>query len=83
MIMCQSYSGAQAITPNDATNVPRYGSRVTFDAIHVGGAGTVTVVLENGNTVQFTATAGSYLHIQGKRVNSTGTAGTLLVAMYL
>lgn len=52
------------------------------DSIYVGGAGTVTAVLQNGQTNQFTAVAGEILPIRAIRVNSTGTAATLMVALY-
>ena len=52
------------------------------DAIYVGGAGVVVVVDEGGNTASFTAVAGGYLYTRARRVNSTNTTASLLVALY-
>lgn len=79
------YAFAAAITPSDTVNVVD-GAAVTlpslFDGIWVGGAGIVAVVLPNNSVVNFTCVAGSLLPIKAKRVNSTTTTGTLLVALY-
>jgi hypothetical protein len=75
-----SYNRFQTITPDDA--VTGDFALGVADAVYVGGAGTVTVVLQNGTTQQFTATAGLYLRASCKRVNSTGTAATNMVACY-
>ena len=87
MLALQQYNKAVAIVPSntvnfdgttyDATNRAR-----PCDAIYVGGAGTVTVVFADGSTAQFTAVAGGYLFVKAIRVNSTGTGGSLLVALY-
>lgn len=53
------------------------------DAIYVGGAGIVQAVMWNDVVVPFTAVAGGYLNICCKRVNSTNTTATLLVALYV
>lgn len=76
-----SYNYAKAITPSDTVNLV-FGDKLTCDAIYVGGTGTVTVVLRDDTTVQFTCIAGQVLPIQAKRVNATGAAGTLLAALY-
>src|SRR5258706_14181774 len=55
---------------------------IPADGLYVGGAGTVTVVYENGQTNQYTAVAGEILPIRTIRVNSTGTAATLMLALY-
>lgn len=75
----QPYNYSEPITPSDTANIF---PRVT-DAIYVGGAGTVTVVWANDRTQQFTCVAGQTLPVKAKRVNSTGTAGTLLVALFV
>jgi hypothetical protein len=72
----QPYNYSLPITKSDAANFP------LCDAIYVGGAGVVVAVLESGATVAFTATAGQTLPIQAKRVNSTSTTATLMVALY-
>ena len=69
-------TGAFTITPHDSNDFD-----VQCRGIFVGGAGTVTVVFPNDDAVQFTCTAGTVLPVRAKRVNSTGTAGTLLVGL--
>jgi hypothetical protein len=72
------YNTSEPITKSDTVNFVR----VPSDAIYVGGAGTVTVVWMNDRTEQFTCVAGQILPVRVKRVNSTGTAATLMVALY-
>jgi len=54
------------------------------DAIFVGTtAGNITLVLEDGNTVLFTAVpVGTILPVRAKRINSTGTGSSTFVALY-
>ena len=70
-----------AITPSDTDNFVGPGTG-ECDAIYVGGAGDVVVVLPNGITVTLTAVAGGYLWLKAQRVNSTSTTATALVALY-
>lgn len=69
---------AVAVTPSnttDLTNVTR--------ALYIGGAGDVTVDMPDGSTVLFAnALAGTILPIRVKRVRSTGTAATGIVALF-
>jgi len=59
-------------------------ARGVCNGIYVGGAGgTVTVLTEIGSTVTFTAPViGQVIPIRAARVNATGTASTLLLALY-
>lgn len=76
--------GAKIITPSDTDTFQRN------VMVFVGGAGTVTVSPGNQTAanigtvpdVQFTMPAGSLIPIQVKAVKATGTAATLLVAIY-
>jgi hypothetical protein len=53
------------------------------DAIYVGVGGDVVVVGQNGIPVTLkTAVAGSFLVVQAKRVNASGTTATNLVACF-
>jgi hypothetical protein len=71
-------SGFAAITPHDSTDLV-YVTR----AIFVGGAGNLVAVDEGNNAVTFTGvTAGSVLPIRVRRVNSTNTTATSLVALW-
>lgn len=91
MIGIGSYSYAQAVTKSDTVDVPMVGNQTMsnngglipyFDALYVGGAGIVVFVLPDNTTVQFTAVAGEIIPLRGRRVNSTTTTATLMVALY-
>lgn len=73
-----SARGAAAITKHDSTNFS------PCRAIYVGGAGDVVVVFaENGEAVTFVGVpAGTVLPVAAKRVNSTNTTATSMVALY-
>lgn len=71
-----------AITKDDAANIQYGGLDRPPDAIFVGGAGVVALVDQRGAVVNFTCAAGQVLPVQAKRVNSTNTTATLLVALY-
>jgi hypothetical protein len=69
--------GAKAITPSDTDT---FQSPV---AVFVGGAGTVTCSPANGNVdVQLTMPAGGIIPFRVLAVKATGTAATLMVAIY-
>jgi len=70
------YNIAAAITKSDTVNLERL-----TDAIFVGGAGIVVVVFQDGSTANFTCVAGQILPVRAKRVNSTTTTATLMVAL--
>lgn len=72
------YNRAFAITKSDTVNI----EQGLTDAVYVGGAGIVVAVFEDGMTAQFTAVAGQMLPIRIKRVNSTTTTATLMLALY-
>lgn len=67
-----------AVTPSDATDF----SRLTR-ALWVGGAGNVVVVWYDGTTSTLTGVpAGTLLPVRCKRVNSTSTTATSIVALF-
>lgn len=69
--------GAEAVTPHD-TNEMTYISR----ALWIGGAGTMTVVTQAGETILFSGIpAGTIIPIRVKIVKATGTTATLIVAL--
>ena len=72
-----AYNEGAAITPSDTADI----GRVT-DAIYVGGAGTVAAVPQNNRVLSLTAAAGTLLPLRVRRINATGTAATLIVALY-
>lgn len=68
---------AAAVTPNDSTDIrPTRG-------LYIGGAGNIKVDMALGSTVTFVGLlAGSFIPIQVKRVYSTDTTATDIVALY-
>lgn len=70
-------SQAFAVTPSDGTDFAR-----TVRGLYVGGTGNVVAVFPDDTTVTFQAVpAGTILPIRIKRVNSTSTTATLMVAL--
>jgi hypothetical protein len=82
----QRYNRWQTIVPSDTVNISvalGIGENdIPTDAIWCGTAGTVTAVMQSGQAVQFTVVAGTLLPIAAIRVNLTGTAATLMVALF-
>lgn len=64
------------VTPSDSA------TQVAANGIYVGGAGDVTVLLEDGSNVKFVAANGTNIPIRVVRVNSTGTTATSILAIY-
>lgn len=70
--------GAFSISKHDTNELP-----FVTRGIYVGGAGDMTVVMQNGDTVLFAAIpAGSVLPICVKKVKSAGTDATSMVGLY-
>lgn len=68
-----------AVTPSDTVNFPQ-GLAV---GLYVGVTGDVTLVNENGDTCLFKSVpAGKDIPCTCKRVNSTGTAASSIVAYF-
>lgn len=69
----------RSITASDSVDLPHGMCR----AIYVGVTGHIAVVGEDGVSVTFyNAAAGSILALQAKKVKSTGTTATNLIALY-
>jgi len=71
---------AAAVTPNDSADLPNGMCR----ALYIGG-GSGTVVLDTANNTSITFAglqAGTILPLNVKRVRSTGTNATGIVALY-
>lgn len=69
---------AVSVTPSDSTNL-------SFDAraLYIGTGGNVVVVFPDNSTVTFSnVPTGSILPVIAKRVNSTSTTATNIVALY-
>lgn len=78
------YRFAITATKSDTVNyMPNRGDGPPLaDALWVGGAGVVALVLEDDSVVNITAVAGSCLPIRSKRVNSTNTTATVMTALF-
>jgi hypothetical protein len=67
-----------AVTPHDSTNFTRIPR-----GIYVGGVGNLQAVKHDGTVVEFTAVqAGTLLPIRPKRINSTDTTASAIIALY-
>tara|TARA_Y100000310_G_C20193860_1_gene583725 strand:+ start:330 stop:596 length:267 start_codon:yes stop_codon:yes gene_type:complete len=76
--MQRGFNRLKAITPHDTTN-----EEFVIEELYVGGAGNVVLVLMNDDTVTLTgALAGHRYPYQAKRINSTSTTATNLVAAH-
>lgn len=75
--MSPSYKNMVAVTPSNTVLLTHQAAELM---VAVGG--TVTILTANDQTVQFTAVAGYRYPIKTKRVNSTGTAATGIVAFW-
>lgn len=70
---------AVAVTPNDSTDLTTYAR-----ALYIGGAGNVVLLPAknaDGATVTLAVVAGAYILINTRRVLSTGTTATGIVAL--
>jgi hypothetical protein len=70
-------SVASAVTPNDSTDLT-----TVAQGIYIGGAGDLKVDMADSGTVTFSGLpAGVFLPIIVKRVYSTGTTATNIIAL--
>lgn len=69
--------GASAVTPSDSSELDRYARR-----LYIGGTGDVKVDMIDGSTVTFTSVPVGELNISAKRVYSTGTTASGIVAIF-
>lgn len=72
------YNIFKAITASDSVDLPGGPT----DAVYIGVAGNLVAVDQNGTTCTFAVVAGQILPIRVKRINSTSTTATGLVALY-
>ena len=80
----------EAVTPSDTVNftgpvglAAGPGGDVLANAIFIGVGGIVVAIRDDDTTVTFTGTiAGSILPIKCKRINSTTTTATDMVALF-
>lgn len=72
-----SARAAAAVTPSNSTNFS------PCRALYVGTGGNVVVVFENDAEITFSnVPSGAILPVRAKRVNSTNTTASTIVALY-
>ena len=81
-MVIEPYNFGLAITKSDTVNFPVGVNYGLCDAIYIGGAGIVVAVLQDDSLLSFTCIAGQILPVKAKRVNSTNTTATLMIALY-
>lgn len=74
------FVSAAAVTPSDSADLPGGMTR----GLYIGGSGNAVLILANDSAaVTFTGlVAGSVLMVRAKRVKSTSTTATSIVALY-
>lgn len=82
-IIDQSITGAAAVTASDTVNITLPSGINRTKGIYVGVSGNVSALLPDGNTVLFKSLAAGVVHfISVKRINSTSTTATDILALY-
>jgi hypothetical protein len=76
-----TFNRAYPITKSDTVNIVLPNNAV-MGGIWVGGAGIVLAIYDDDSQAAFTCVAGTVLPISCKRVQSTTTTATLMVALY-
>lgn len=80
---------SQAVTLSDSVDLPRYralqgGPGSLTDWIYVGSTGDVVVVQQDGTAVTYAGVpTGQFLPVAARRINSTSTTASSLVALYM
>jgi hypothetical protein len=70
---------AVAVVPSDTVDL----AKVPTKGIYLGVSGDVKVTLSSGSTVTFTGLSSGVIHpIAAKRIYSTGTTATNILAVY-
>ena len=75
----QQSSSFSAVTPDDSNDLSSYAY-----GLYVGGAGNIAIIgVDDSSAVTFVGIpAGSFLPVMAKRVMSTGTTATNIVALH-
>jgi hypothetical protein len=76
-LLLKSFARAASVTPNDGADLarPAYG-------LYVGTSGDVRVTLIGGDTITFSSVPVGIFDIAVKRVFSTGTTASSIIALY-
>lgn len=82
-IIDPSSSGAMVVTKSDTVNIAFPSGINRSKGIYVGVTGDLNILLASGVTVLFKAVAAGIVHpISAKRIMSTSTTATDIVALY-
>lgn len=71
------FTGGAAVTPNDGADLARIAK-----SLYVGGTGAIKVTTQDGTDLTFAAVAVGFFPVRVKRVWSTGTTATSIIAVY-
>jgi hypothetical protein len=77
LVLASPITGAVAVTPNDATDLPEF----TL-ALYISVAGALKVTMFDGTVVTYPTMAAGRHMMRVKRVWATGTAATGIIAEY-
>lgn len=78
-----SAEGVVSVTPSDTVSITLPSGQTFTKGLYVGGAGNISVLMADGSSATFTSVAaGSLLPLSVKRVNSTSTTATSMIAVY-
>jgi len=77
-----SYNYARVYAKSDTVGIPDGPSGQKCCAIYNGGAGNIVAIMQNDETVLFTAVPIGVLEITCKRINATNTTAGPFVALY-
>lgn len=74
-----SAQGASQVTPDNSNDLLLSPTK----GVYLGGGGDVKITMMSGDVVTFTGMAAGVIHpISAKRIHSTGTTATAIVAVY-
>jgi hypothetical protein len=76
-LLLKSFTGGAAVTPADGSNLTR-----SAYALYIGTTGDVKVDTVGGDTITFSSVPVGILDVACKRVYSTGTTASNILALY-
>lgn len=78
-MLAQLFETAEAVTPSNSVDF----AGGIAGALYVGGAGNVVLITRGGQAITFTSVAaGTVIPVACRRVNSTSTTATNMVALF-
>lgn len=75
-LFSQTARGGNTVTPHDSTNLAADAA-----ALYVGVSGNISLLMPSGDVVTFNAVPVGFFPVQVRRVNSTGTTATNMIAL--